>query len=184
MIFLRKIDFIKKHRVFKKEDSVEFLSPITLLVGDQGSGKSTLLNLIQGNKKDICTFHADKCRFRFFDTEKHNPRLSHAPMNQSQNSFLFRMTSHTKSHGQVINHVLSHINECKNLLFLIDEPESGLSIRSQYELISLIQNKVKDNLQFIIATHSMIFMNEIENVYSLEHRKHMSSSEFIESQRI
>lgn len=45
-------------------------------------------------------------------------------------------------------------------LYLIDEPEAALSPQRQLSLISLIKTKAeKTNSQFIIATHSPIFMS-------------------------
>jgi predicted ATPase len=43
-------------------------------------------------------------------------------------------------------------------LYLIDEPEAALSPQRQLSLISLIQEKVDQGCQFIIATHSPIIM--------------------------
>jgi predicted ATPase len=43
-------------------------------------------------------------------------------------------------------------------LFLLDEPEAALSPQSQLAFISMIQDAVKDEGQFIIATHSPVLM--------------------------
>lgn len=43
-------------------------------------------------------------------------------------------------------------------LYLLDEPEAALSPLRQLSLISLIKSMIKNNCQFIIATHSPILM--------------------------
>lgn len=41
-------------------------------------------------------------------------------------------------------------------LYLLDEPEAALSVSSQFALLKLIDELVKNDSQFIIATHSPI----------------------------
>ncbi|MBM7095195.1 AAA family ATPase [Bacillus sp. H-16] len=56
-----------------------------------------------------------------------------------------------------------------NGLYLLDEPEAPLSPLKQLSLISLINEMVKDNGQFIIATHSPILMAIPEaDIYYIE----------------
>ncbi|PKK97041.1 MAG: ABC transporter ATP-binding protein [Tenericutes bacterium HGW-Tenericutes-3] len=47
----------------------------------------------------------------------------------------------------------------KNQIYLLDEPETPLSIQNQLTLITLIHDAVKEGNQFIIATHSPIVMS-------------------------
>ena len=51
-----------------------------------------------------------------------------------------------------------------------------------YKLIDLIKELEKNN-QVFIATHSLILMEEFKQVLSLEHKKWMSSEEFIQTQK-
>lgn len=46
----------------------------------------------------------------------------------------------------------------KNELYFLDEPETPLSIQNQLALLALIDQGVKDQNQFIIATHSPLLM--------------------------
>ncbi len=46
----------------------------------------------------------------------------------------------------------------KHELYLLDEPETPLSIQNQLALISIIDQSVRDDNQFIIATHSPVIM--------------------------
>jgi len=45
-----------------------------------------------------------------------------------------------------------------NQLYLLDEPETPLSIQNQLSLLCLIDDAVKKNCQFVIATHSPVIM--------------------------
>lgn len=45
-----------------------------------------------------------------------------------------------------------------NQLYLLDEPETPLSIQNQLSLLYLIDDAVKKNCQFVIATHSPVIM--------------------------
>lgn len=64
---------------------------------------------------------------------------------------------HERSHGEsflaLVNNRLSG-----NGLYIFDEPESALSIISQFTLLIAINELVKKKSQFIIATHSPILM--------------------------
>lgn len=73
--------------------------------------------------------------------------------------------------------LLSH-EKAEKLTFFIDEPESGLSIRSQYLFSEHCKKLAKKN-QLIIATHSIVLMLEVGEVLSLEHKKWMPAPEFI-----
>ena len=46
----------------------------------------------------------------------------------------------------------------KNGLYFLDEPEAALSCQNQLALLYLIEECVKQNCQFIIATHSPILL--------------------------
>ncbi len=62
-----------------------------------------------------------------------------------------------RSHGEwFINVIKERIHP--GGLYLLDEPETPLSPIHQLSLLSLIMNAVKDDCQFIIATHSPIMM--------------------------
>lgn len=90
--------------------------------------------------------------------------------------------SRMKSHGQVIFPMLKQISEVKNGIIFLDEPETSLSIRSQFKLAKVIEEAVNNGCQLIIATHSEILMRTVGNVLSMEHRKWMSTEEFLLTQ--
>ena len=63
----------------------------------------------------------------------------------------------TKSHGEGFLEIFKE-RFIPNGLYLLDEPETPLSPMKQLALISMIKEMVKQNAQFIIATHSPILM--------------------------
>lgn len=63
-----------------------------------------------------------------------------------------------KSHGEsYLEFFRSRI--VPNGLYILDEPETPLSPMSQYSLLMLINDMLKEGTQFIIATHSPILMS-------------------------
>ncbi len=56
-------------------------------------------------------------------------------------------------------------------LYLLDEPETALSPRSQIDMLTLIRNMIGDgHAQFIIATHSPILLAcPSATIYSFDH---------------
>jgi len=65
----------------------------------------------------------------------------------------------TQSHGQSIMSYFKSRFEIKGL-YLMDEPETALSPKSQLELLKVIQaTRGSDKAQFIIATHSPVILS-------------------------
>ncbi len=62
---------------------------------------------------------------------------------------------HCQSHGESFISVMANRFSGKGL-YLLDEPEAALSVSSQFALLKLIDELVKNDSQFIIATHSPI----------------------------
>lgn len=65
---------------------------------------------------------------------------------------------HEQSHGESILSLLYN-RFTGNGIYILDEPESALSASKQYEIMFLIQELIKNNSQFIIATHSPILLS-------------------------
>ncbi len=63
----------------------------------------------------------------------------------------------TKSHGESFLELFSS-RFVPNGLYILDEPETPLSPLKQLAFISMIKDMIKENGQFIIATHSPILM--------------------------
>lgn len=84
-----------------------------------------------------------------------------------------------QSHGQSIFPLIQKSTEgVTGGVIMLDEPETAMSLRSQYKLADIILNLSKNN-QIIVATHSPIIMRIADTVLSLEHRKWMNTEEFI-----
>lgn len=188
---------ILQDRYCLKKDLNITLESVTLLVGEQGCGKSTLLELLRDNpeilqlelsdyvlKNDIATF--------YFDSEKMNPRTADGSMYFNPDGTSrgigpgAAMASYFQSHGEVLKEfTVNRINDAKDCVLLLDEPESALSLRNQYKLAKVIEKtSMENNVQLIIATHCLPVIESVEMVYSLEHLKWMTSKEFIKSNRV
>lgn len=92
------------------------------------------------------------------------------------------LTSRMKSHGQALLPLLKQLNECKNGLIFVDEPETAMSIKSQYLIADVLKGCVNRGCQIFVATHSPIIMKAMGIVLSLEHKGWMSAEDFIETQ--
>lgn len=76
----------------------------------------------------------------------------------------------TQSHGQSMMSFFKARYKIKGL-YLLDEPETALSPRSQVELLRLLQEmSIRGHAQFIIATHSPILLAcPGSAIYSFDH---------------
>jgi predicted ATPase len=76
----------------------------------------------------------------------------------------------TQSHGQSLMSYFRNRYRIRGL-YLLDEPETALSPRSQLELLEILgTNSRSGHAQFIIATHSPILLACAEaKIYSFDH---------------
>jgi len=181
-LFVENIILTRDYRVFKKFTRIDFRPGITLLVGDQGSGKSTILSLLsplhEKSNDSLRTFKCDnRVQVFSFDTEKDNPRIKGRIENK------FQIAAVWSSHGETMRAIHSKIDTEKDVLFMIDEPEAGLSLRSQYELIEKIKKSIENGCQLILATHSLILMQEFGNIFDLEKMEYTTFDDFIDRQK-
>jgi predicted ATPase len=139
----------------------------------------------------------------FFDTEKNNPRLDNDSQitdfvryivdTEDSKEFSRRVESYglnyleltknklnEKSHGEIILPMLKDLENLKNSLILLDEPESSLSIRSVYKFIKILRKLEENGNQVLIATHSPIIIEEFGKVYSLDTREWIESDTFVD----
>lgn len=154
--------------------------PVTFLVGENGTGKSTLIEAIavamgfnaEGGSRDF-----------YFDTRNtHSELYEYLQLIKTirpQDGFFLRAESfyntasylednsnliryggvsfHEQSHGESFLALVINRFEGKGL-YILDEPEAALSPQRLMSLLVAIDELVKDNSQFIIATHSPILM--------------------------
>lgn len=194
MRYLEQITILEDYRNLKKDTVIE-AKTVNLLVGNQGTGKSTLLNLIYNKDSKLklelssYTIENDADLF-FFDSEKQNPRIlnpnefTNADGTDKGIGFKNAITTHFKSHGEILKrYTVDALRKASNCIVFLDEPESGLSIRNQYNLIKSLDTALSNNCQIFISTHCIPLIESIEQVYSMEHNKWMSSKDFIDSQK-
>lgn len=198
MIYLEKIEIL--NNTYPGSHTLEKGFTITckdvnLLVGDQGCGKSTLLKLIQKNHTDIkiklnrCTIK-NKVDTYYFDSEKDNPRIKDLESYTKPNGenvgigYGGAFVTHFKSHGEVMrDFIITPLIDAKDCVIILDEPESGLSLTSQFKFIDVVNKAVENNCQFFIATHCYPLIEQYD-VISLEHNEQMSGKEFINKIKI
>lgn len=189
-------------QIFKNGLSINFKSPITFILGENGSGKSTFLeslsynigfNVLGGNKN-----HAYKNE-DIFDNLKLAEKMKLKWNLKTNNGFFFRAESFLNFTGYLENlalengriafnpyggkslQKLSHgeaflslfQNKFKEGIFILDEPESALSIERQFSLISILNELANSGkCQFIIATHSPILITmPNSNIFEIEDNK-------------
>jgi len=146
--------------------------PITLITGENGVGKSTLLEGIAVS----CGFNARGGAYGEAVTGRGNP-LRHAatllrgplPMNghflraeaHYEVSSEFNLTHDTDlyalSHGESVLRIVQDSFHGAGL-FLLDEPESGLSFIRQMTLLAELHQIAAAGAQLIIATHSPVLL--------------------------
>lgn len=112
-------------KLFRGFESIDFTSPLTIIMGDNGSGKSTLINLL-GEKIDAVKFK-----------HKYSNTLSESLIKDASKHFKLSMTSHPKKRflfqGEAFTHYLGQINDFKeDASISLEEIETDYENRSQY----------------------------------------------------
>lgn len=173
-------------QVFQNTDSIDISSPITFFVGENGTGKSTLLRAI-ANRTFIHIWDAPPLRrVKPNPYEQHmhqaiNVKWTHERVTGSYfgsqifNRFTYLLEEWaaadpglidyfgghslmTLSHGQSIVAFFKTRYKIKGL-YLLDEPETALSPKSQLDLVKVLRDAAQaGQAQFIIATHSPILL--------------------------
>lgn len=163
-------------------DRLKF-GPVTVLAGDNGSGKSTLIEAIavaagfnpEGGSRNLM--------FETFDT--HSPLHDHLVLRWDARPkwgwFLraetfYGMASHitqdddpaaglahifpdlhNRSHGESFL-ALAESRFTGTGLYMLDEPESALSVQGLGRLINIMRRSAERGSQFIVSTHSPLLM--------------------------
>lgn len=164
----------------KDAGGISFEKPVTIFVGENGAGKSTLIEAIavamgfnaEGGSRefyfDTCDTHSNLHEYIkivkflhprdgfFLRAESFYNTASYL----EENSLLKRygyVSLHKQSHGESFLALVRNRFE-GNGLYILDEPEAALSPQRLLSLLVAIDDVVKKNSQFIIATHSPIIM--------------------------
>jgi len=172
--------------VLQKTRGIEFSSPVTFFIGENGSGKSTLLEALarrcgihiwggvdctrsEPNPYEEMLFLYLEVKWTdgivpgsFFSSQIFRNFAELVEMweadNPGQIEYFGGKSLLTQSHGQSLMSFFRARYRIKGL-YLMDEPETALSPRSQLELLKLLREmSVLGHAQFIIATHSPILL--------------------------
>jgi predicted ATPase len=172
--------------IFKELQELLFKQPVTFFIGENGSGKSTLLRAIALKCNIHIWEHSERTQLHynpyandlykhidiaygdgeltgsFFGSEifRHFAEMldEWAKMDPALLNYFGGESLTTKSHGQC-NMTFFENRFKKNGLYLLDEPESALSPKSQLELMRIIRQSAQQaKTQFIIATHSPLLL--------------------------
>ena len=174
-------DYIYDLPIVKNFSKINFEFPITIFVGENGLGKSTLIEAIatkygfnaEGGSRNF-NFHTRRTESDLNEYTK----LIRGPY-MPRDGYFFRSESmynvasniddlgisdayggkslHHQSHGESFLSIFFK-RFFGNGLYILDEPEAALSPVSQMSLLIRINELVKKNSQFIIATHSPILL--------------------------
>ena len=158
---------------------ISFAQPLTFITGDNGSGKSTVLETIalhfglnpEGGSNHVSfatkDSHLDLSKYSSVVREPARPRnafflrsetfytlATHLEQVEAHNKISF----HSYSHGQGFLEALNYYLRPKGF-YLLDEPDSPLSVKAQIHLLTTIQAALLAGSQLIIATHSPILLS-------------------------
>jgi len=184
--------------IFHRSGRIAFDTPVTLFVGENGTGKSTLLEAL-AHKAGIHIWHNDeKARFEVNPYEdKFHRYLSvewthggvpgsffgssvfqdfartldaWAAADPGQLDYFGGKSLLTQSHGQSIMSFFKARYGVRGL-YLMDEPETALSPKTQIDLLKLLSRiGAAGHAQFVIATHSPILLAcPGATIYSFDH---------------
>jgi predicted ATPase len=184
--------------VLRKTRSIPFPSPVIFFIGENGSGKTTLLEALARRCRIHIWSGAENTRIdpnpfeemlflylevewadgivpgSFFSSQIFHNFAELVEMweadNPGQIEYFGGKSLLTQSHGQSLMSFFKARYKIKGL-YLMDEPETALSPKSQLELLKLLQEmSALGHAQFIIATHSPILLACPGSViYSFDH---------------
>jgi predicted ATPase len=172
--------------LFRQTKNIEFTAPVTFFIGENGTGKSTLLEAIS-HRCDIHIWRDvertryevnpyEKLFFQYIKVEWANGKTPGSYFGSDTFNYFTQSLDEwaaadpamlqyfggqslvTQSHGQSLMSYFRSRYRIKGL-YLLDEPETALSPRSQVGLVKLLQEMSQaGHAQFIVATHSPILL--------------------------
>lgn len=173
-------------KIFRETRAIDLHSPITFFVGENGTGKSTLLEALAIRCsihiwRDTERIHFEDNPYEkwlwrflrlewadgavagsFFSSELFNHFAQNlddwAASDPEMLKYFGGKSLLSQSHGQSLMSYFRARYQIRGL-YLLDEPETALSPRSQLEFVRLLDRIVRQgHAQFVIATHSPIIL--------------------------
>jgi predicted ATPase len=164
--------------------TIEFRSPLTLLIGENGSGKTTLLEAIaarcgirpgggrtytetEHDRPDTALSAAIDVTFPgprstkglFLRADRFAETMARAGRLPMPSTGEWRLADEQSRGEGVLSLLTSRVDASEGLLFILDEPETGLSPQRQMALLILLDELFQNGRsQAIVATHSPMLM--------------------------
>ena len=175
---------------FNAEETIEFRPGVNFLV-DENSGRSTLISLIRSFVKDKnSTFNsvsfADQqihlvhtnCVFKGFDFERENLRT--LSFNADKDFFELQQLSKSKGHSFMTGSVLSSIGREENYVYLLDEPDAGLGLKTIKALGYNMKAAAEKHCQIIASINNPLLMLSQPEVFSMKQKRFINTSYYIQ----
>jgi predicted ATPase len=163
---------------------VQLNSPVTFLIGENGSGKTTLLEAIAarcairpGGGQSYAEFEDDReptaisaavdvmfagrrPKGLFLRADRFAETMARAGQLPMPTTGEWRPADQQSRGEGVLSLLTAQVDASESLLFLLDEPETGLSPQRQMALLCLLDALHRDGRsQALVATHSPILMS-------------------------
>jgi predicted ATPase len=161
-----------------------FRTPVTFLVGENGSGKTTLLEAIAarcairpGGGRSYAETDDDRAatalsaavdvafagrrpKGLFLRADRFAETMAHAGRIPMPTTGEWRLAEEQSRGEGVLSLLTARVDASEGLLFILDEPETGLSPQRQMALLCLLDDLHRDGRsQALVATHSPILMS-------------------------
>lgn len=152
------------------------IAPVTIFTGDNGAGKSTLVEAIAVAAGANAGGGSRNARFAAADHSALHRSLTLRRSANFADIFFLRgetFISLTEYHASLARDPLQHLTQRSHgqgimelartrfgagSLIVLDEPEDGLSVLSQLELLGLLTSLSRRGAQIIMATHSPVLL--------------------------
>jgi predicted ATPase len=163
---------------------LRFTAPVTFLIGENGSGKTTLLEAIAarcairpGGGRSYAetdderaatalsdavavTFGSRRPKGMFLRADRFAETMAHAGRIPMPGTGEWRLADEQSRGEGVLSLLTARVDASEGLLFILDEPETGLSPQRQMALLCLLDDLHRDGRsQALVATHSPILMS-------------------------
>jgi len=163
---------------------IQLRSPLTLLIGENGSGKTTLLEAVaarcairpgggrsyaetEDEREDTAisdavevTYSGGRLKGLFLRADRFAETVAQAGRLPMPGSGEWRLGDEQSRGEGVLSLLTARVDASEAMLFILDEPETGLSPQRQMALLRLLDELFRDGRsQALVATHSPILMS-------------------------